>query len=333
MIENDVTSSWGEQPTESRVMPDLRGIHIDRARRILEVFGLPGVRILLSPMKERRDHVIEQEPLPGDPMPNTATEITLWVEADNPNRLLPEIYREADEGRIDYQGNPRPSTLMARFLSLVQNLYGTFEWWVDHNDRIYSPEYTPDGFLPFLEQIFPYEVDSSWSVRRRREILTVMPELLRRRGTAYGLELMILVYTGVQVKVHERSWPHKGMILGDSPLGEGPMVSKVPTDEEGFFVELPSDDLPRDVIERIHRVVDNEKPANLAYCLWSPVSDRPLEVNEAQLGIDFIIGKTPVSGVVRTPGARLGVPEAVAPEWAPGEDWRYYTRPGDPRKR
>ena len=329
---SDVTDIVAEESSGGVVLnptPNFVGMHIDRARRILGVMGLAGSRMRLTEVSQGKGRVTEQSPPPGAPIPADPVEIELVVESENPDRLLPEIYREWDLQRLDYRNNERPIGLLKRFLYIPQQVYGGLESWVDVSERNFAADTAADSFLPFLESLFPYEVYSGWTPRRRREVLYRLPELLRKRGTAEGLEEMIELYTDIKVKVHELEWPYKGMVVGGPLIGEQPVISQVPSPLDAFYVELPSRDLPREVIERIHRVIDNEKPAHLLYCLYAPPEEKVFEEGREAIGVDFIMGVSRVPGEVTTPPARIGSTDALPRRFAPDEHWRPLTGPED----
>lgn len=310
----------------SQVMPSFVGMHVDRARRILRVFGREGCRIRLIEVDQARGRVASQSPAAGTFLPADASEIELVVESDNPDRFLPEIFREWDLGDKDYKGRGRPLGLLKRFLFIPQGVYGELDWWVDFSERNFDAELAPDAFLPFLERIFPFEVYSGWTPRERRKVLIRLPELLRKRGTAEGIELMVELYTGMKVKVHEMTWPYEGQVIGDVAVGLQPVVSQIPSPLDAFYVELPSRDLPLELIERIHRVVDAEKPAHLLYCLYAPPKEEVLEEHKAPLGVSFVVGDAVISGSVTTRDARIHAPECLPERFFPDETWRTLAR-------
>ena len=310
-------------------MPSFVGMPIDRARRILKIMGLKGSRMRLVEVSQGRGRVAEQSPPAGAPIPTDPAQIELVVESENPDRLLPEIYREWDLSRTDYKGNGRPIGVLKRFLYIPQQVYGEVDSWADVSERNFAADTAPDAFLPFLESLFPFQVFSGWSVRRRREVLYRLPELLRKRGTAEGLELMVELYTDIKVKIHELEWPYKGMVVGGPVIGEQPIVSQVPSPLDAFYVELPSRDLPREVIERIHRVIDTEKPAHLLYCLYAPPEQKVMEEGRAAIGVDFIMGVSKVPGQVTTEPASIKTRGSLPRKFAPNETWRPLDGPED----
>lgn len=295
---------------------------IIRARRILQVMGRKDFSIRLVDINRSRGRVFGQSPEAGAPLPRQAQEITLEIESPNPDAELPEIYREWDLEDTDYKGDSRPVGLLHRFLFVPQQIYGGLEESDIGFERNFDPSTAPAQFLPFLEALFPYEVYSGWDVKQRRRVLLRMPELLKKRGTAEGLEEMVQLYTELDVEVHENAWPYQGMVVGSVCIAEQPIVSQIPAESDAFYVELPEPDMEREVIERVHRVVDAEKPAHLQYCLYAPYKQAIIERNEAPLGSDFVVGESVVSGDVHTPAASLSVEEALPSHMVPGEPWR-----------
>ena len=319
-----MSEAQGQEITEA--MPSFVGMSIDRVRRILKVMNREGAQIQLVPVRFRRNRVSAQVPEAGAAFPEDPKEIQLSVEVENPDRFLPEVFREWDLQGVDFRGNTRPLGLLARFRYIPHTNYSWMEDWQSTANRNFNADEAPAHFLPFLESLFPFEVYSGWSVKERRRVLTRLPELLKKRGTAEGIALMVELYTGVTVKVHEMDWPFRGAVIGGQPLGDEPVVSQVPSALDSFWIELPTRDMPRELIERIHRVVDAEKPAHLQYCLYAPPGEPAMDSDGAPLGDGFIINESMVGGPIGTPLARINVPDAQAKGVAGlDDDWRAIT--------
>jgi len=232
----------------------------------------------------------------------------LEVEEDNPIRLLPEVFQEEDTWAYDSNGSERPTNMLQNFLFIIQAMLSGVGRHVDDMHRYVTPEGAPTQFLPWMLKLMPLEFDAGWSEDRMRQILRGAPALLRKRGTKEGLIAMIELYAGVKAQVSENAWPHKGVCIGNGYIGESAIVSTVPSSDDAFTIELLSDEeLSREQMERILRLVDAEKPLHLRASVIQRRTKVPVTSNKDRIGIDYIVGKSNVSGPIVTRPARIGI--------------------------
>ncbi len=290
----------------NRVMPDLAGMELDRALRLLELAGAEHPLIRLVPNRGKKGAIVAQSPEPGTTL-HPGTLVRLDVEEDNPIRLLPEVFQEEDKLETGAGGAERVPNMLHNFLYIPQTLLTELGRKVQNMHRMLSPEGAPASFLPWLARLIPMEFDAGWPEDVTRAVIRDAPRLLSRRGTAEGLEEMIELHTGVQVKVHENAWPHMGNCVGQSMVGQAAIVSTVPRSEDAFYVELPAGEkVGRAVVERILRIIDAEKPVHLRCCVVQSRESAPSPVEGDRVGWDFVVGVSRVSGPVTTPPARWG---------------------------
>ena len=307
-----------EATERAPVTPKLVGVDLDRALRLIELTGLKAA-LRVVPDKGRRGQVVDQSPAPVAEIAPGET-VRLVVEEDNPIRFLPEVFHEEDLRGYDSLGRERPKHMLRSFLCIPQQMLGAVDRQMVHMDRQLSPEGASESFLPWLLGLVPMEIDFSWSTDRLRQVLRDAPRLLKLRGTAKGLEEMIELQTGVKVKVHETAWPHKGNLIGQARIGETVIVSTVPREDGAFYLELQNDEpVPRAQMERILRILDAEKPVHLKTTVVRKQTPPTPVVAGSQIGYNFVIGTSPVSGAVVTPPARIGVPGFLTAPEQPAE--------------
>ncbi len=287
-------------------MPDLSGMELDRALRLLELVGVASRLIRLVPNRGQKGHVVAQAPAAGTPIAREAA-VQLHVEEDNPIRLLPEVYQEEDKNEEGPGGAERVPNMLHDFLYIPQTILAELGRKVQNMHRLLSPEGAPASFLPWLAALIPMEFDAGWPEDVVRSVIRDAPRLLAKRGTAAGLEEMIHLHTGVEVTVQENAWPHNGFCVARTAIAESAVVSTVPRSEDAFFVELPPGrTIGRAVVERILRILDAEKPVHLRSCVVQSRQAAPYVVEGERIGWDFVVGVSRVPGPVVTSPARWG---------------------------
>lgn len=167
------------------------------------------------------------------------------VERAAPNRLLhylPDIYSDADDSG---------ALFMDGFLRVLDSIWAPLERQIDVLYAYLDPALTPGDFLPWLGTWVDLVLDENWHESRRRILIQRAAELYRRRGTASALRDYLEIYTGACPDIIENNDQHFYFTVRfDTPLDAG--VSK----------------------ERIHRIIDQEKPAHTNYSLVLAPDDK-----------------------------------------------------------
>ncbi len=97
-------------------------------------------------------------------------------------RDLPVIYHNQD--------------FLHRYLMIFQNLWEPLEWRQDHVHLYFDPRTAPAQMLSWIATWLGFPVPEHWPEARRRRVLLEAMDLLRMRGTLYGLSRTIELCTG-----------------------------------------------------------------------------------------------------------------------------------------
>ena len=102
---------------------------------------------------------------------------------------LPALYQEDD--------------FTQRFVSAFDAALAPIFATLDNFPSYLDPWLAPEDFLEWLGSWFGIVLDESWSLARRRALITRAFEFYRMRGTASGLQEQMEVLTGGKVELHE----------------------------------------------------------------------------------------------------------------------------------
>ena len=127
----------------------------------------------------------------------------------------------------------------------------------DNLPEHFDPAYAPRDVLDLLTEWLGLEHDEARSGEERRAIVRMAPELMRRRGTKAGLELALsLAFPGVPFRIEDAG----GVTWALDPDGDW-------KDAPGSFVIYCDMPLSEDRQAAIARLIDQAKPAHVAYRL------------------------------------------------------------------
>jgi phage tail-like protein len=102
---------------------------------------------------------------------------------------LPSIFAEND--------------FLGRFLLIFEAIWEPLEQRQDHMDMFFDPATCPEPFLAWLAGWFDMGTDAHWPETRVRGLVDQVTELYRYRGSRYGLEKMIEIWTGITPEITE----------------------------------------------------------------------------------------------------------------------------------
>ncbi len=183
----------------------------------------------------------------------------------------------------------RNADAMRRFLLMFQHLMTTVVDRVQDMPAITDPLTCDARFLPWIASWVQFSLDESLPLHQQRELVRRAIRLYRTRATTEGVQEMIRVLTGTEVRVQARTKPQP-FVVGGSMLAGGQTVSDRYLNDEPpccfliqedrretlfFVLELP----PREqfeaifseraplVLQQITRIVTQEKPAHITFTI------------------------------------------------------------------
>lgn len=146
---------------------------------------------------------------------------------------LPDIYRSGYNNFI------------ARFLALLESILAPIEWNVNNFDLFLDPQTAPAGFLPWLANWFEIQFDHTWTEESQRQLLHEAYKIYRRRGTAWALQRVLEIYTGVDVSIDDQNENLESFTFAVSIAASDKEVSR----------------------SRVEQIINNHKPAHISYSL------------------------------------------------------------------
>lgn len=259
-------------------VPDVVGKGVEKAKILLEDSGLKRVVVLYRESYEDRDTVLEQRPARGQMVYET-TEVTVWIARRGYVEHLPAIYRRSDAiGR----------NLVRELCFVFEHMFDSVERNLNDGWRFYDPHVAPPEFLEWLSRWTAFSVDMDWPEEQRRALVKRAVDLYRIRGTKRGLALFLKLFTGHEPDIQENTWPFKGFRLEGEGAEEGARVGLdsviLPPVELAhcFVVTMPIkfEDVTPEMVIRIHRIIQLEKPAHTHYYLQFTEEKGEVELRE-----------------------------------------------------
>lgn len=254
-------------------VPNLEGQTLKKAVLILKNAGLGVDAVLYRESYEDKNTVLEQTPSRGQ-MAYEGSNVTLWVARRGYMELLPAIYRRSDAlGR----------NVVRDICFVFEHLFGSVEELLDEGHVFYDPHECPPEFLPWLASWTAMVVDMDWPEAKKRAILKRAVDLYRIRGTVRGLSLALQVFTGHEPLIEENKWPFKGFRVGSEARVAIDSVVLPPVALSAcFMITMPVKftDVTPEMVIRIHRIIQMEKPAHTHYYLQFEADKGETELRE-----------------------------------------------------
>lgn len=259
-------------------VPDVVGRPLQKAQILLEDAGLAKVVTLYRESYEDRDTVLEQRPARGQ-MVYEGTEVTIWIARRGYLENLPAIYRRSDAvGR----------NLVRDLCFLFEHMFDSVEVNLNDGWRFYDPHVAPQDFLDWLAGWTAFTLDLDWPEAEKRALVKRAVDLYRIRGTKRGLALFLRLFTGQEPDIAENTWPFKGFRVEGEDAEEGARIALdsvvlPPVDlAHCFVVTMPTkfDDVPPEMVIRIHQIIQMEKPAHTHYYLRFAEEKGDVELRE-----------------------------------------------------
>jgi phage tail-like protein len=203
-----------------------------------------------------------------------STAVTLWVARRGYMEFLPAIYRRSDAvGR----------NVVRDICFLFEHMFGSMEEVVDEGHRYYDPHECPPEFLDWLASWSAMVVDMDWPEEKKRALIKRAVDLYRIRGTKRGLSLFLKLFTGHEPKIEENKWPFKGFrVDSGARIGIDSVVLPPVVLAHCFIVTMPVKftDVTPEMVIRVHRIIQMEKPAHTQYYLRFEADKGETELRE-----------------------------------------------------
>lgn len=169
----------------------------------------------------------------------------LIPDLDSPHPLgarLPGLY--ADDDFIQ--------RLASAFDALLAPIFAT----LDCLPAYFDPRLAPEDFLDWLADWVGLAVDESWTVERRREVVSHAVELHGWRGTRRGLAKHVRLITGGEVEITES---------GGCAWSQRPRTRLPGSDRPALHVRVRVPDPSTVDLRRLDALVAEAKPAHLPH--------------------------------------------------------------------
>ncbi|MGN6378317.1 MAG: phage tail protein [Gaiellales bacterium] len=128
------------------------------------------------------------------------------------------------------------------------------------------PEMAPSAMVGLIARWLGLEVDESWPVERRRQLVRNAPELARRRGTRAGMELALrLIYPELPLRVVDNG----AVVWAGDPAGRGKAKRE--------FIVYCDAPLPTAEQAKVAHTIDRLKPVGVPYKLRVKQPPAPAE--------------------------------------------------------
>lgn len=283
------------------MLPDVAGLHLRDAEIVLRNAGLSVTRVLHVEAYADEFNVIRQEPRDGQ-LIDRDRQITLHVARKNLVRFLPQVYQQSAADRDSF---------LRGFLSVVQQLSDRTTRRLDHLHELFDPRTTDPEFLPWLASWLALVVSPDWTELQSRKMLLAAARLFPYRGTARAIAEFVRIYTGADVRVEENSWPFAGFRIGPhSTIGLDSVILPPVNLAHVFVVRLEraASAVSESEIIKIHRIIQDQKPAHTSYFL--AFRD---ETDAGEMGVFMSVGVDTI-GEAQPVGIGIGVTAAIEAE-------------------
>lgn len=241
-------------------------------------------------------------------------------------QYLPAIYTLEDQEH----------GFLRRTLSLFESLLDEQEALIDGFTARLNPYSSlsgdvPDHWLRWLGSWLDFDADPTWSEVQHRAALAGAFQAYAHRGTARGLQQLIQLHTGARVRIRDAApdvsvWrlgesgglmleveAMPGTVVEVSSLNQTVLGDDTPLSAElavCFIVEIHAMDLRPGLLDKLHTLIEREKPAHSTYQLCVIEPDMRIGV-QAQVGVDAVIG-----GSTLPDRAGTGTPSNIGEETA-----------------
>ena len=164
-------------------------------------------------------------------------------------QFLPGIYQTPD------------CEFLQQFLRGLETLWIPIEEFLTDVSVPFDTRRTPEDFLPWLASWVGILLNENWPESKRRLLIRSAVDLYQWRGTRYGLERFLEIYTGLTPQISE---PFIGSLIGpETVIGQDAVIGDIPPHCFVVTVYVPERETANEAI--IRGIIDAEKPAHTAY--------------------------------------------------------------------
>lgn len=178
-----------------------------------------------------------------------------------------------------YRAEPEP-TFLGRFLKAFEEIFSGLEGKLDNIPDYFDPEEIGYDHLQWLAGWLALTLreEEDWDEKKKRNLISRIVPLYKRRGTREGLEEYISIFVGEDepISINELLNPTQ---VGVSKVGVDTMVGEGPLHYFQINLELPVPnwELLQKKRQAIKDIVDLEKPAYTEYDLIIRVPTMQIE--------------------------------------------------------
>jgi len=190
-----------------------------------------------------------------------------------------------------YRAEPEP-TFLGRFLKAFEEIFSGLEGKLDNIPDYFDPEEIGYDHLQWLAGWLALTLreEEDWDEKKKRNLISRIVPLYKKRGTREGLEEYIKIYVGddVPISINELLNPTQVRL---SQVGINTMVGDGPAHYFQIDLELPVPDLELLQKKRraIKEIVDLEKPAHTHYDLVIRIPTMQIQ-EYSTVGVDTLLG-------------------------------------------
>jgi len=267
-------------------MPDLTGMKLSDAQIVLRNSGFAPARVRFVEAYAPEDLVVGQTPARGMLVERDST-LELRIAKPSLVRFLPGVYQLAQDDERNF---------LRDFLWIFHHILDGLRHRIDDVPRLLRPLESDPDMLPWLATWLALQLDLDWPEVKRRKWLHHAPRLFSIRGTRRALSELLAIYVGVAPRIEENSWPYKGFRIGiSSSIGIDSVILPPMNLAHCFLVHIPIGygKVSEEMVVRIHRVIQAEKPAHTTYFLTFESESEKVELRDfMQIGVSSAIGTT-----------------------------------------
>lgn len=294
----------GERRAKKLIVPELTGMPFKDAIIVLEQAGFVAPKPRYVEAYAAEATVVEQTPIRGQLVDST-TPIELSIAKSSWLRFLPQLFQESTSG---------DNALLHDFLWIFQQQHDKVTSVIDRIPQLFRPLDTEPRFLDWLASWIALHLEADWPDEKKRRWLRFAPALYSIRGTRAALTALLEMYVGVKPTIRENEWPFEPFRVGvSSEIGITSTILPPMNLSHVFVVELPleSGAISDDLIVRIHRVIQAEKPAHTNYFLTFHQEETSYEmapfmtIGEDDFSVEAVLEEAPVKAPEKAPAGKV----------------------------